>query len=74
MIAGASIGTLPKTLASRRSGTTEVALVWSRSSGRAAVVVDDPATGEHFELAVRAGDNPLDVFEHPYAYADRRAA
>jgi hypothetical protein len=33
--------------------------------------VHDDATGEEFELELRPGDDPLDVFEHPYAYAAR---
>ena len=62
----------PKLLASRRSGTTEVALFWSKRAGRAAVAVEDEATGEHFELNVDPGDDPLDLFNHPYAYAAAR--
>jgi hypothetical protein len=34
--------------------------------------VDDKATGDHFELIVGADDDPLDLFEHPYAYAALR--
>lgn len=62
----------PKLLLSRRSGTTEVALFWSRRMHRAAVAVDDEATGAHFELDVGPADDPLDLFEHPYAYAAAR--
>jgi len=61
----------PKALAERRSGTVEIVLFWSRRRHRAAVAVEDEATGEHFELEVRPGDNALDVFEHPYWYATR---
>lgn len=59
----------PKLLALRHSGTADVGLFWSRRTHRAAVAVDDEATGQHFELPVEPGDNPLDLFEHPYAYA-----
>ena len=62
----------PKMLELRRSGTTEVALFWSKRTGRAAVAVEDEATGDHFELLVNAGDDPLDLFNHPYAYAAAR--
>ncbi len=62
----------PKLLALRHSGTTDVALFWSRRAHRAAVAVEDDATGERFELPVEPGDNPLDLFDHPYAYAWRR--
>ncbi|HEY6960528.1 MAG TPA: hypothetical protein VI408_01425 [Gaiellaceae bacterium] len=64
----------PKLLALRRSGTVDVALFWSRRRHRAAVAVEDEATGERFELPVEPGDNPLDLFEHPYAYAFARHA
>jgi hypothetical protein len=62
----------PKELASRRNGTIDVALLWSRRARRAAVVVEDRATGEALELDVREDDNPLDVYEHAFAYAPRR--
>ena len=62
----------PKLLALRHSGTADVALFWSKRTHRAAVVVEDDATGEHFELVVRAGDNALEVYEHPFAYASAR--
>lgn len=62
----------PKELAVRHSGTTDVALLWSRRRGRAAVSLRDDATGESFELLVGPTDDPLDVYEHPYAYAAAR--
>ncbi|MGZ4394302.1 MAG: hypothetical protein ACXVZ2_02935 [Gaiellaceae bacterium] len=62
----------PKELASRHSGTTEVALLWSRRKRRAAVAVLDEATGEYFELAIGERDDPLDLFDHPFAYAAAR--
>jgi len=64
----------PKLLALRHSGTTDIALFWSKGTHRAAVIVDDDATGERFELLVRADDNPLELYEHPYAYASARHA
>jgi len=62
----------PKLLAVRRSGTADFALLWSKRRNRAAVTVDDEATGDRFELPINPDDNPLDLFEHPYAYASRR--
>ena len=59
----------PKELASRSTGTADVVLFWSKRTHRAAVAVDHNATGDHFELIVGAADDPLDLFEHPYAYA-----
>jgi hypothetical protein len=64
----------PKELAYRRSGTADVALLWSRRLHRAAVVVDDEGSGDHFELDIGPGDDPLDIYQHPYAYAAARAA
>lgn len=62
----------PKELAARHSGTTDVALLWSRRRGRAAVALRDDARGDYFELLVEPGDDPLDLYEHPYAYAAAR--
>lgn len=62
----------PKLLALRHSGTADIALFWSKRRHRAAVYVEDEGTGEHFELPVEPGENPLDVYEHPYAYASNR--
>jgi hypothetical protein len=62
----------PKMLALRRSGTTEVALFWSKRTHRAAVAVEDQATGDHFELLISPEDDPLDLFNHPFAYAAAR--
>ena len=62
----------PKLLALRHSGTADIALFWSKRRHRAAVYVEDGGTGEHFELPVEAGENALDVYEHPYAYASNR--
>jgi len=62
----------PKELASRDSGTTHIALLWSRRLGRAAVVVQDGDTGEIVELEVGRSDDPLDLYEHALAYAPRR--
>ena len=59
-------------LASRRSGTTEIALFWSPETRRATVRVSDDATGESVEVALRPTDDPFDVFNHPYAYAASR--
>jgi len=62
----------PKELVLRRSGTCEVALFWSRRTHRAAVKLEDDATGLTFELPLAECDDPLDVFDHPYAYAAAR--
>jgi len=46
-----------------------VTLLWSEDTNSVAVHVRDGATHEEFELVVDSDVNPLDVYEHPYAYA-----
>ncbi len=62
----------PKELARRDDAGSHVALLWSRRCRRAAVIVDDVTTGDLVELDVHDSENPLDLFEHPYAYLSRR--
>lgn len=62
----------PKELASRESGSTHVSLLWSRRTGRAAVVVADEASGEIVEIDVGERENPLDLFNHPFVYLPTR--
>ena len=59
-------------LASRRSGTLQVALLWIRETDVFAVSVEDSSTGDRFELVVEDCGNALDIFYHPYAYAALR--
>lgn len=61
----------PKELASRDSGGTHVLLLWSRRTGRAAVVVED-ATGEVVEMDVGERESPLELFQHPFVYLAQR--
>jgi hypothetical protein len=51
-----------------------VTLLWSPSTDRVTVAVEDAKTGEAFEVPVGAGERALDVFHHPYAYAAARPA
>lgn len=62
----------PKELAARDAGCTHVLLLWSRRTGRAAVVVEDDATGEVTEMDVLERENPLELFDHPFVYAPKR--
>ena len=62
----------PKELAARDAGCTHVLLLWSRRTGRAAVVIEDDATGEVVEMDVREHENPLELFHHPFVYAIER--
>lgn len=62
----------PKELARRDAAGSHVVLLWSRRLHRAAVVVHEDATGDLLELDIRDRDNPLDLYEHPYAYVPAR--
>ena len=60
-------------LAHRAGDGVEVSLLWRPSDGRLTVLVDDEKADERFSLEARA-DNALEVFYHPYAYAEEAAA
>jgi hypothetical protein len=62
----------PKELARRDAPGSHIVLLWSRRLNRAAVVVDDDSTGELVELEVRKRENPLELYQHPYAYVPTR--
>ena len=66
------IAQLPHTmreLDSRSADRIEVRLLWSDVDGRVMVALADARSGDGFSIEVRDGDNALDVFHHPYAYA-----
>jgi len=63
----------------RVSGGIQVRLLWCEHDGRLWVSVIDRGTGEAFRLEVGEREQPVDVFNHPFAYAaghrdDTRAA
>jgi hypothetical protein len=60
-------------LAHRASNGIDVALLWSRCTGRLTVAVQDVRTGESFTIDA-PNDRALDVYNHPYAYASTVAA
>jgi hypothetical protein len=62
----------PKELVRRDAGGSHVALLWSRRRRRAAVVVEEDATGELVELDVRERENPLELYQHAFAYLPTR--
>ena len=53
----------------RSADGIDVTLFWHPGDDRLWVGVNDRRTGDAFTVDVRAGDRPLDVFDHPYAYA-----
>jgi hypothetical protein len=66
-----TLSTPTRELAQRRSGTTEVLLLWRPETNGVELSVRDSATGAGFHIDVRP-DNAMDAFYHPYAYAARR--
>jgi hypothetical protein len=56
-------------LAFREGDGIAVSLLWERGTERVRVVVHDVKCGRSFELDVPEGQNAMDVFRHPYAYA-----
>jgi hypothetical protein len=53
----------------RENDGIRVTLVWNRATDRLTVLVSDERTSESFSLEVEPGEDPHDVFEHPFAYA-----
>jgi hypothetical protein len=60
-------------LAHRASNGLDVALLWSRQTGRLVVAVADTRTGETFTVDAPQ-DRALDVYNHPFAYVTPVAA
>jgi len=58
-------------LAHRTSDGIEVTLFWTRSSNEVTVAVLDTRSNEALEFEVQ-GEDALDAFHHPYAYAASR--
>ena len=62
----------PRELDHRTADRIDVWLLWRERDDRVLVAVLDGNTGEGFRIEVRDGERALDVFHHPYAYANRR--
>jgi hypothetical protein len=69
----ATTTTLMRELDHRSSNGIDVRLMWCERDGRVHVAVTDNKTGEAFTVEVREGENAANVFQHPFAYADRRS-
>ena len=61
--------TSTRELAVRAIDGLEVSLRWCGRDGRLTVAVTDAKMADSFELLVGQDENPLDVFNHPFAYA-----
>jgi hypothetical protein len=57
-------------LDARAGDGIHVRLLWSKHRERAFVAVADEKTADAFAFEVPEGENPMQVFEHPYAYAE----
>ena len=55
----------------RHSDGIDVRLLWSQGDNRVHVAVNDHKTGESFVVEVREGESAANIFQHPFAYADR---
>jgi hypothetical protein len=53
----------------RTNDRIDVWLLWSEDDRKVYVAVADDRTGDRFSIEVREGENALEVFHHPYAYA-----
>jgi hypothetical protein len=62
---------LMRELDHRTSDGIDVRLLWCEGDGSVYVAVNDAKTGEAFTVEVFDGENAMNVFSHPYAYADR---
>ena len=67
----ATTSTLTRELDHRSSNGIDVRLLWSERDGRVHVAVNDKKTGEAFTVEVREGESAANIFQHPFAYADR---
>jgi hypothetical protein len=65
----AEVLTSIRELDTRTNDGLQVRLLWCEHDGRLWVTALDTKTGETFKVQVHAGERPLDVFHHPYAYA-----
>jgi len=63
------VATTMRELSARESDGIHVRLLWCERTRKVSVAVRDSRNGEGFSVDVREGDRPLDVFNHPYAYA-----
>ena len=62
---------MPIELDSRTQDGFQVSLLWQPGTDVVVVEVDDERAGQRFQLVVD-GEEALDVFRHPFAYAAYR--
>jgi hypothetical protein len=64
---------LMRELDHRHSDGIDVRLLWNQRENRVYVAVNDTKTDEAFTVEVREDERAMDIFHHPFAYADRRS-
>ena len=64
---GADYYALRVVLASRKNAGIRVTVLWAAGMDTVTVLVRDDNTSDQFELVVQPEDNPMHVYEHPYA-------
>jgi hypothetical protein len=57
-------------LATRKSGSIAVALIWDRTQEGLRVIAYDGLTGEEIVVPV-SGHEATEVYRHPFAYSNR---
>ena len=57
-------------LATRKSGSIAVALIWDRNEEALRVIAYDGLTGEEIVVPV-SSDEAVEVYQHPFAYSSR---
>jgi len=65
----AEVMTSIRELDARETDGIQVGLMWCEHDGTLWVTVVSTNTGDAFHVEVHDGEQPLDVFHHPYAYA-----
>jgi hypothetical protein len=71
-MSGTATDSAVRELDHRSTDGLEVTLRWHAGTNAVSVAVLDTKSGEEFELVVGDGEDALDVFHHPYAYAAHR--
>jgi hypothetical protein len=61
--------TRTRELSSRTCDGMHVRLLWRATDDQLFVTVDDRKADHRFAIPVEQGERPLEVFNHPYAYA-----
>lgn len=70
--AGLTLGGELVELSSRQNDGITVTMWWDRENNVGLVTVDDSKDNTSHVLEVEVGENPMEVFNHPFAYVEQR--